>query len=104
VASLKDAQQAREQSAEFLRTLGAHAISVEEADPDEAGERVKAKGAAPHRARPRRQAYAVVAWFEEEPPPALPDRLEVKSGKRTKDVPLKVRREERFRPEGAAET
>ncbi len=162
MATLREAEKAREQTAELLRELGAHAISVEEVLPDEtdtagdgagtaapgspsaadAASSVATAGAAagstgagteipaaaapgsqggaragdpeqtsadtpdeeevasgPPRRRRRRRTFAVVAWFAGEPPAALPRGLEVKAGSRTKVVPLRARREERFRAE-----
>ncbi len=57
MATLKDAEQAREQAAEQLRGLGAHAISVEEVPPDEAAAAPDATGAARRLSRdePRRR-------------------------------------------------
>jgi hypothetical protein len=123
MATLKDAEQARTQASEQLLGLGAHAISVEEeppddaaADPDaatgtrgtavtaeevEAGEGVETSDDAVDGGprRRRRRAFAVVAWFAEEPPADLPQALEVGGGTRKKVVPLRVRRAERFRAE-----
>lgn len=135
MATLKDAERAREQTSAYLRALGAHAISVEEmpdagggeltatGEPAATGEPPRApcsgteaagrshrvaeggpeqKAAAPGavgRRRGRRRAFTVVAWFADEPPPTLPERLVVRIGARTKTVPLQARQEERFRPE-----
>lgn len=122
MATLKDAEQAREQAGETLRGLGAHAISVEEEPPDEdeaaqnaaAGATGALEGLEPtegleatddaalgggSRRRPRRRTFAVVAWFAEEPPADLPQALEVRAGTRKKVVPLRARRAERFRAE-----
>ncbi len=123
MATLKDAERAREQTSEYLRALGAHAISVEEVPdagggepdgapgsgteavgrPDEVAEggaeqEAGAPGAVGRR-RGRRRAFTVVAWFADKPPPTLPERLVVRIGARTKTVPLRARQEERFRPE-----
>jgi len=124
VATLNDAELAREQTAEYLRGLGAHAISVEELPPPEderpepatdggaigtvgatrgagaaAGVDATSRAPAPVRQQRRRREFVVVAWFADEPPEALPERLEVKAGTRTRTVPLQARREERFRAE-----
>ncbi len=106
MATLKEAEQAREETAEHLRRLGAHAISVEEETPgpleapnDEtmgAGE-VGAAGGLPRPGRPR--TFVVVAWFADQPPADLPQTLEIRTGTRTKVVPLRSRRAERFRAE-----
>ena len=90
MATLKEAERAREQSSEYLRGLGAHAVSVEEEPP------AAKESSAPGR---RRRAYAVVAWFEDDPPAALPAGLEVPAGSKTRVVPLRARRAERFRAE-----
>lgn len=141
MATLRDAERAREQTSEYLRALGAHAISVEEVpdagdgEPAATGEPTRTGGPAatgePPRApgsgteavgrpdevaeggaeqeagtpgavgrrRRRRRAFTVVAWFADKPPPALPERLVVRIGARTKTVPLRARQEEQFRPE-----
>jgi hypothetical protein len=67
MASLKEANLAREQHSNFLRTLGAHSIGVNE---------VKGKG------------FAVIAFFGKKPAKAIPQTLKVRSGSRTLDVPL----------------
>ncbi len=90
MATLKDAELARERSSEYLRGLGAHAVSVEEEPP--ATDEPDAAGKQP-------RAYAVVAWFEDDPPTTLPEGLEVPAGSKTRVVPLRARRAERFRPE-----
>jgi len=98
MASLNDAERAREQTSELLRELGAHAISVEE-EPAEAPDGGAPGGGVPARRHRRRRGFAVVAWFSEEPPATLPEHLEVRVGTRTKAVPLRARRSERFRAE-----
>lgn len=80
MSSEKEANLAREQHSEFLRKLGAHAIAVDEIKRD--GEKT----------------FGVIAFFEEKPGEA-PKTLEVKSGKKTMEVPLAVRVAEKFRPE-----
>jgi hypothetical protein len=95
MASLKDAERAREQSADHLRRLGAHAISVEEAEGEEESERASRRS---KRQSVGRKSYVVVAWFEHDPL-GLPERLEVSHEGGTKKVPLRIRREGRFRPE-----
>jgi hypothetical protein len=80
MASEKEANLAREQHSDYLRALGAHGIAVDE---------VKQKGT---------KSFAVIAFFEE-PPESVPETLEVKAGKKTKEVPLVARRMERFKAE-----
>lgn len=163
MATLREAERARDEMAEALRLLGAHAISVEEetealdaelgafpAEPtrdaggaaqptrdaggaaqpgagsdtgagsgaglgeqsgagpvDEesladlpVGAEPLADQAAGNAPRPqKRRSFAVVAWFEGDPPVELPRDLEIQAGTRTKVVPLRVRRTERFRAE-----
>ena len=81
MANEKEANLAREQQSDFLRELGAHAISVDE---------VKRMG---------EKTFAVIAFFEETPPEPVPKTLEVKVGKKTLEVPLVARIMERFKPE-----
>lgn len=76
----REANLARERHAEFLRQLGAHAIAVDE---------VKRKGDT---------GFAVIAFFQEKPE-GVPRTLEVKSGKKTLEVPLVARVQEKFKPE-----
>lgn len=76
----REANLAREQHADFLRQLGAHAIAVDE---------VKRKGDT---------GFAVIAYFEEKPE-GIPHTLEAKSGKKTLEVPLVARVQEKFKPE-----
>ncbi|HEV7242762.1 MAG TPA: hypothetical protein VGQ36_26270 [Thermoanaerobaculia bacterium] len=80
MATEREANLAREQHSADLRKMGAHAIAVDE---------VKRKGAV---------TFAVIASFEKKPAEA-PRTLEVKSGKRTVQVPLVVRVQEKFRLE-----
>ena len=80
MASEKEANLAREQCSDLLRGHGAHAIAVDE---------VKHKG---------EKSFAVVAFFEKKPE-GIPDVLEVKSGKTTRQVPLVARVMEKFKPE-----
>jgi hypothetical protein len=179
MATLREAEQARDETAEALRRLGAHAISVEEetealdaelgaiaVEPTAAGRAAQPGGGAvqptvagggaaestvpggaisssgagtdvgartgagtveqsgagpaddespadlPVGAEPvadqaagdalrpqKRRSFAVVAWFEGDPPVDLPRDLEIQAGTRTKVVPLRARRTERFRAE-----
>jgi hypothetical protein len=121
MASLKDAEQARTESADLLRDLGAHAISVE---PDV--EEVPAEPAAPTANPPskptasptattasstkansgktkpasrRRTKWSVVAWFDGDPPDAVPSEVHVAHRRGSAAVPVKVRRSEQFQPE-----
>jgi hypothetical protein len=80
MASEKEANLAREQHSDYLRELGAHGIAVDQ---------VKRKG---------EKSFAVIAFFEQ-PPQDLPEKLEVKKGKRTLKVPLVARVMERFKAE-----
>lgn len=80
MATETEANRAREQYADLLRSLGAHSIAVDEMS------------------RRGKKAFAVIALFEEKPPGVDRD-LEVKVGKRTVKVPLIARQIERFRPE-----
>lgn len=80
MASEKEANLARQQNSDFLRSLGAHAIAVDE---------IKYKG---------KRTFAVVAYFVEKPVDA-PETLKVRSGKTALEVPLATRLMERFKPE-----
>jgi hypothetical protein len=80
VATEKEANLARERHAEKLRSLGAHAITVEEFP------------------RGEKRTFGVVAMFEEKPR-GVPKTLDVEVGKKTVAVPLRVAKAERFRPE-----
>lgn len=71
MASIKEANLAREQYSDLISKLGAHSIGVDE---------VKGK-----------EGFAVIAYFEKEPSKKIPETLEVKSGNRTVEVPLVVR-------------
>jgi hypothetical protein len=81
MASLEDAELARRQCSDYLRELGAHAIAVDE---------LKQRGG---------ESFSVVAYFDKKPSQPVPKFLEVKSGKKTLKVPLKVLIAEKFRPE-----
>jgi hypothetical protein len=72
MASEKEANLARDQHSDLLRKLGAHSIGINE---------IKSKGG---------KNFAVIAFFEREPLNEVPEILEIKSGKRTLDVPLVV--------------
>jgi len=80
MATEREANLAREQYSDELRKKGAHALAVDE---------VKRKGA---------ETFAVIAYFEKKPADA-PATLEVKRGKKTLQVPLVVRVQEKFKPE-----
>ena len=81
MASEKEANAAREQYSDFLRELGAHGIAVDE---------VKRGG---------EKTFAVIAYCDEKPTGAVPKQLEIKRGKRTVEVPLAIKKTERFKPE-----
>ena len=72
--------QRRPRNAERLRTLGAHAIAVDEVT---------------HRGK---RTFGIIAYFEREPE-RLPETLEVKCGKKSVRVPLVAKVSERFRPD-----
>ncbi|MBC7929464.1 MAG: hypothetical protein H7Z38_02755 [Rubrivivax sp.] len=80
MSSEKEANLAREQHSEFLRKLGAHAIAVDE---------IKRNG---------EKTFGVIAFCEKKPG-EVPKTLEVKSGKKTLEVPLAIRVAEKFKPE-----
>ena len=71
---------AREQNADSLRTMGAHAITIDE---------IKRKG---------EKTFAVVALFEQKPD-KVPTTLTAKNGDKTVTVPLVARVAEKFYPE-----
>ena len=79
-AGERDAHRAREQHAEYLRKLGAHAIAVDEV-PQKRG-----------------KTFAVIASFERRPP-KVPPTLEVRQGKTTTQVPLVARVAPKFKAE-----
>lgn len=58
-----------------------------------------AGSAAPKSARHPRSTYAVVAWFEGEPPDSVPAQIHVAHRRGTSAVPVKIRRAEAFAPE-----
>jgi hypothetical protein len=80
MASEKEAHLARQKHSEYLRSLGAHAIAVDQ---------VAKKGD---------KGYAVIAMFDQKPSD-VPKSLDVTVGKKTVSVPLKVQKAERFRLE-----
>jgi len=112
MATLNEAEAARVDASEQLRQMGAHAVSVEDEQPDEAapvapadavdiagpgtGEHEAAESARPKR---KQRSYVVVAYFDHDPPDELPEQIEVQTGKRKRIVPLKARQSPRFRPE-----
>ena len=91
MATFKDANKAREDSAEQLRELGAHAISVEETEPADD----------PSQAAASEPSYAVVAYFDDVPPEHVPHDLEIQAGKKTRTVPLMTKQTEKFHIEQA---
>ena len=80
MASEKEADLAREQHSNFLEELGAHGITIDE---------VKQKGG---------KSFAVIALFEEKPE-EFPETLTVQSGKKTLEVPVVARVQEKFKAE-----
>jgi hypothetical protein len=74
----RDANAAREQNTQLLTEMGAHAIAVDEVR--RAGEKT----------------FAVVAYVPEKPAKPMPKSLQVKRGKKTLRVPLKVQVSEKF--------
>ena len=87
MASLNEAERARQQQSEYLRKLGAHAIAVE-----------------PVKTRPRKRdhsggGFVVVAYFDRKPADPLPESLEVRSGKKRMKVPLTLRLAPKFQLE-----
>jgi hypothetical protein len=80
VATLREANLAREEHSERLRAMGAHAVMVDQV-PGSAG-----------------TGYAVYASFER-PPARPPKTLEVKVAGKPVQVPLIAQKAERFRPE-----
>jgi hypothetical protein len=120
MATLTDAERARAQKAEFLRQLGAHAISVEpvdnltdeeakgtadaagkarKANTDEVGTRSTSRGGRSNEQRRKTAEFAVIAYFEEAPKEPLPETLEVRRGNRRLRVPLALRLAPKFRLE-----
>jgi hypothetical protein len=98
MATLTQAERARAQKAEFLRQLGAHAISVEPVDSLTDAE-IKSAGGGSDARRRKAAGFAVIAYFEEAPKEPLPETLEVRSGNRRLQVPLALRLAPRFQLE-----
>jgi hypothetical protein len=73
MATEKEAHKAREAHSDFLRELGAHAIAVDQ---------IK---------RGDDKAFGVIALVEKKPASPFPESLEIKSGKKTVEVPLTLR-------------
>jgi hypothetical protein len=80
MATERAANLARERYSSDLHNLGAHAIAVDQ---------VQRRG---------EKTFAVVAFFEEKPD-KIPNKLKVKIGNRTWEVPLVARIFEKFKPE-----
>lgn len=80
MATEKQANLARERYSNSLHGMGAHAIAVDE---------IKRKG---------EKTFAVVAFFEHKPD-NIPQTLQVRTRKRTLEVPLVARVAERFKLE-----
>ena len=70
MATEKEAHKAREAHSDLLRELGAHAIAVD---------RIK---------RGDDKAFGVIAIVEKKPAGPFPESLEIKSGKKSIEVPL----------------
>ena len=81
MATLDEAEMARDQHAERLRKLGAHAIEVRE----------RKKG-----------DFSVVAQFKK-PPRGVPDSLEITHRGVVRNVPLQAEAKDEYRPEPTAE-
>lgn len=81
MATEREANLAREQHSDLLVKLGAHSIAVDE---------IGRKGD---------KGFAVIAFFDKKPSKPVPKTLEVKSGKRTLEVPLVVEIMNRLTPE-----
>lgn len=71
MATLKEANKAREEHSDHLQELGAHAIAVE---------KVEEKG---------EETFGVVAYYEETPEES-PETLEIEYRGKRKEIPLKV--------------
>jgi len=80
MATERHAHLARERHSRYLRSLGAHAIAVDQV------------------ARKGRRTYGVVAFFDK-PPRSIPETLPIKAGRKTVTVPLVVRKAQRFKLE-----
>lgn len=78
MATERHANLARQRHSAYLRSLGAHAIAVDE---------VRRKG---------RRTYGVIALFDK-PPRAVPRTLAIKNARRTVTVPLVARKAQRFK-------
>jgi hypothetical protein len=70
MATLEEANEAREKHSNYLHQVGAHAIGVDE---------IIHEGS---------QTFGVIAYFESEPNDAIPDTLEIDQQGTTKRVPL----------------
>jgi hypothetical protein len=80
MATERHAHLARTRHSAYLRSLGAHAIAVDQ---------VREKG---------RRTYGVVAFFDKRPR-AVPHTLSIKTGHKTVAVPLVARKAPRFKLE-----
>lgn len=81
MATLKNAERARDLHSERLRSMGAHAIAVE-----------------PVRRRHKR-TFAVIAYFERKPA-SVPKVIAIRAGTKVVDVELVAKTSPPFRPEG----
>jgi hypothetical protein len=82
VATLSDAERARDCWSDYLRTLGAHAVGVEEDFEQPGG-----------------LNYALVAYFPSTPQIDLPASLGIWRGAGVTQVPLYLRVAESFQPQ-----
>ena len=78
MATLKQAEKARDQFADSLAALGAHAVGIEDAG---------------------NEGWVVVAFLLPGSPVKLPKSLKVGTGGTTVEVPVRIEREGAFRPE-----
>ena len=73
MATEKEANKAREEHSDYLTSLGAHAILVDE---------LKREGS---------KTFGVIAFFAQKPSEPVPAELEIKSGGKKKKIPFAVR-------------
>jgi hypothetical protein len=80
MATLNEAERAREQASEYLRRQGAHAVGVERLPKS----RANTESDSDH-------SFGVIAYFSKRPAQQIPNELKVKSDGRLLRVPLSVR-------------
>ena len=73
MATEADAHEAREQYSQYLIELGAHAITVDTIT------------------RAGKDSFGVIAYYESEPPEAVPAALEIEREGKTETVPVEFR-------------